>query len=135
MQTQRNTEWLDMAAARLVIIQKLTRKLGLPELWDANGKTIHPVAFSRAEKWVEENQKQIRLAFGSKRTVKTLLSGWAGHKLKVEKRIRKIENVPYPPISCPVGEFVDAPRMPEYTNLYGAAVKGGRAGLFAEGAQ
>ena len=60
LQTQRNTEWLDMAAARLVIIQKLTRRLGLPELWNANGKTINPEAFGKAEKWVELNQKQIR---------------------------------------------------------------------------
>ena len=125
LQTQRNTEWLDMAGARLVIIQKLTRKLGLPELWNANDKTISPASMGKAEKWVEENQKQIRLAFGSKRTVKTLLSGWAGHKLKVEKRIRKIErNAEYPPISCSMGEFVDAmgSRMYEYENMYGPRV-------------
>jgi len=57
--------------------------------------------------------------------VKTLLSGWAGHKLKVEKRIRKIErNAEYPPISCSMGEFVDAmgARMSEYENLYGSRV-------------
>ena len=43
----------------------------------------------KAEKWVEENQKQVQLAFGSKRrciSVKTLLSGWAGHKLKAGTR-------------------------------------------------
>lgn len=123
LQTQRNTEWLDMAAARLVIIKKLTRKLGLTELWNANGKTIGQAEFYKAEKWVEANRKQVRLAFGSQRTVKDLLKAWAGHKLKVEKRISKTENV-YPSVHCTMGEFVDAmgTRMSEYENLYGPRV-------------
>ena len=123
LQTQRNTEWLDMAAARLVIIKKLTRKLGLTELWNANGKTIGQAEFYKAEKWVEANRKQVRLAFGSQRTVKDLLKAWAGHKLKVEKRISKTENV-YPSVHCTMGEFVDAmgTRMYEYENMYGPRV-------------
>jgi len=65
LQTQRNTEWLDMAGARLVIIKKLTRKLGLPELWNANGKTISPASMGKAEKWIVENQSRSASRLGA----------------------------------------------------------------------
>ena len=76
-QTQRNTEWVDMAAARLVMIRKITRKLGIAELWNANGTKISPGAFKKAEDFVKKNEEQAILAFGMRQpTVKKLLHSW-----------------------------------------------------------
>ena len=106
--TQKNTEWVDMTAARLVIIQKLTAKLGLTELWNSNGKIISPGVFDRATKFIEENKENIRLAFGFEPTLKTILLSWGGHKLSVHLRIRKREqeNGPFPDKHCSVATFV-----------------------------
>ena len=80
-----------MTATRLVIIQKLTAKLGLAELWNSNGKTISPGVFDRATKFIEANKENIRLAFGFEPTLKTILLSWGGHKLSIHLRIRKRE--------------------------------------------
>jgi hypothetical protein len=106
--TQKNTEWVDMTAARLVIIKKLTAKLGLAELWNSNGKTISPGVFDRATKFIEANKENIRLAFGFEPTLKTILLSWGGHKLSVHLRIRKREkeNGPFPDKDCSVATFV-----------------------------
>ena len=106
--TQYNTEWVDMTAARLVIIQKLTRKLGLSELWNSNGAIISPGAFERATRFIQANNMNFRLAFGFEPTLKGILLSWGGHKLKVHLRIRKREkeNVPFPDKHCSVETFV-----------------------------
>lgn len=106
--TQKNTEWVDMTAARLVIIQKITRKLGLSELWNSNGTIISPGAFDRATRFIEANSENFRLAFGFEPTLKAILLSWGGHKLKVHLRIRKREkeNVPFPDKNCSVETFV-----------------------------
>jgi len=90
-QTQRSSEWLDMTAARLLIVTKITKKLGLPhaQLWDSNGCVISPGCYNKAVRWVKDNNEQIKLSFLSADTVKTILLSWGGHKLKVHKRVRK----------------------------------------------
>ena len=87
-QTQRNSEWLDTTAAKLVIVKKIAEKLALPQLWAANGTIISPGAYSKAAKWVELNKEQVHLSFGRCDTVKAILLSWGGHKLKVEQRVR-----------------------------------------------
>ena len=89
IQTQTNKEWTDMLGARLVIVRKLTALLGLTELWNSHGKLIGPQAYSKAERFVENNQDKVKLAFGAHKTVKTILNSWAGHRLTVHTRIRK----------------------------------------------
>ena len=89
VQTQTNTEWTDMLGARLVLVQKLTRHLGLTELWNANGKLVGPAAFKKAERFVERNKDKVKLAFGGYRSVKSILNSWGGHRMTVHTRIRK----------------------------------------------
>ena len=106
--TQYNSEWVDMTAARLVIVQKLTKKLGLTQLWNSNGAIISPGAFDRATRFVKANADNFRLAFGFEPSVKAILLSWGGHKLKVLLRIRKREkeNVPFPDKHCSIDTFV-----------------------------
>ena len=40
--TQTSNSWLDMTAAKLVIIRKIARKLRVEQLWDANGSALSP---------------------------------------------------------------------------------------------
>ena len=89
IQTQNNSEWTDMLGARLIIIQKLTTLLGLTELWNANGKLVGPNGYRKAERFVQQNWEQVRLAFGSTKSVKTILHSWGGHILVIHTRIRK----------------------------------------------
>ncbi len=91
-QTQRTSEWLDMTAAKLIVIRKLTAKLGLTELWNSNGAVISPNNYKNAVSFVESNKEQIQLAFMRADTVKAILLHWGGHKLKVSKRIRNRVN-------------------------------------------
>ena len=88
-QTQRSSEWLDMTAARLIIVNKITVKLGLQELWNSNGAIISPGSYNKAVAFVTQNKEQIKLAFLSADTVKAILLCWGGHKLKVCQRVRK----------------------------------------------
>ena len=107
-QTQKNTEWVDMRAARLVIIRKITRKLGITELWNANSAKINARAFRKACAFVTANEEQVVLAFGIKQpTVKKLLNSWGGHNLKIHLRVRKRQrqDVPLPRIDCSVADF------------------------------
>ena len=67
IQTQVSGEWMDTTGAKLVLIQKLARRLGLGTLWDSNGRLISPGQFARAEAFVERNRQQILLAFGWKK--------------------------------------------------------------------
>ena len=68
-----------MSAARLVLIRKITRKLGISELWNANCAKINSRAFRKAAKFVTANEEQVVLAFGIKQpTVKKLLHSWGG---------------------------------------------------------
>ena len=109
-QTQKSNEWVDMAAARLVLITKLKNKLGLTELWAADKKLISPGAFRKAEIFLEKNKKQATLAFGMwYPTVKKLLHSWGGHIIKIHTRIRKRErqDVPFPLPDCSIAEFVE----------------------------
>ena len=87
-QTQRKSEWLDMTAIRLKIVKSITKKLGIPQLWAANGTIISPGAYTKAVSWVEANKEQVGLAFGRNDTVKAILLNWGGHKLNVEQRGR-----------------------------------------------
>ena len=109
-QTQNSDEWLDMAAARLVLVQKLCRKLGVIELWNANGSLISPSAFRKAEDFLAQNTEQATLAFGMQQpTVKKLLNSWGGHCLKIHTRVRKRDrqDVPFPLPECSVDEFTE----------------------------
>ena len=72
-----------------MLVQKLTRLLGLTELWNANGKLIGPSAFKKAERFVDRNKEKVKLAFGGYRTVKSILNSWGGHRMTVHTRIRK----------------------------------------------
>jgi len=87
-QTHRSSEWLDMTATKLVVVKKLASKLGVPQLWAANGTIISPGAYDKAASWVRANEEQIHLSFGRADTVKAILLSWGGHKLKVEQRSR-----------------------------------------------
>ena len=91
-QTQRSSEWLDMTAAKLIIVRKITKQLGLTELWNGNGAIISPNNYSNAVSFVESNKEQIQLAFMRADTVKAILLHWGGHKLKVSKRVRSRVN-------------------------------------------
>ena len=87
-QTQRSSEWLDMTAAKFVIVNKLAGKLGIAQFWAADGTIVSPGAYNKAVKFVEANKEQIHLAFGRPDTVKAILLSWGGYKLKVEQRAR-----------------------------------------------
>ena len=140
IQTQHNTEWMDMIGARLIIVQKIASKLGLADLWNSNGAFIYPQQYANAQQFVQQNVKKIDLSFGLKdATVGKILKSWGGHKISVHLRIRK-RNGPtvsrpspsastgrgapgdYPDINCPVEEFVESmgDRLPEFTVLYGS---------------
>ena len=109
-QTQNSTEWVDMSAARLVLMRKLIGKLGITELWNADKKMISPGAFRKAEGFLEKNTEQATLAFGMVQpTVKKLLNSWGGHCLKIHTRIRKRDrdDVPIPVPECSLDEFVE----------------------------
>ena len=88
-QTQRSSEWLDMTAAKLVIVNKITAKLGLHQLWNSDGAAISPGSYNKAVQFVDKNKEQIGLAFLSADTVKAILLSWGGHKLQVCQRVRK----------------------------------------------
>ena len=88
-QTQRSGEWLDMTAARLVIVNKIAKKLGLLQLWSSNGAVVSPGCYNKATTFTSQNKEQIKLAFQSADTVKAILLAWGGHKLKIHKRVRK----------------------------------------------
>ena len=88
--TQSTSGWLDMTGPKLVIVRKITAKLGLTELWNSSGTLIGPGAYQRAETFVTQNQEQIRLSFGrSGETLKKLIFSWGGYKLKTHERVRK----------------------------------------------
>ena len=87
-QTQRCSEWLDTTAAKLVIVKRIAKKLGVQQLWAANGTIISPGAYKKAVSWVEANKEQIHLSFGRTDTVKAILLSWGGHKLQREQRAR-----------------------------------------------
>jgi len=138
IQTQHNTEWMDMIGARLIIVQKIASKLGLPNLWNSNGTAICPQLYANAQEFVRQNIKKIDLSFGLKdATIGKILKSWAGHKISVHLRIRKRNGksgtaVPagagggapgdYPDVNCSVEEFVESmgDRLPEFTVLYGS---------------
>ena len=52
IQTQHNTEWMDMIGARLIIVQKIASKLGLTDLWNSNGTVIYPQLYANAQEFV-----------------------------------------------------------------------------------
>jgi hypothetical protein len=107
-QSQKNSEWMDMSAARLVLITKIVKKLGITQLWNADKVLISPGAFQKAARFVQKNKHQALLAFGIwKPTVKKLLLSWGGHALKIHTRIRTRErqDVPIPEPNCSVAEF------------------------------
>ena len=78
-----------MTGARLVMVQKITQKLGLTELWNSNNAVIGPSAYNKATFFVENNEEQVRLAFGFSGGVKKIIYSWGGHALKVINRVRK----------------------------------------------
>ena len=97
-----------MLGARLVIIQKLTRLLGLTELWSAHGKLIGPNAYTKAERFVQQNWEQVRLAYGSNKSVKTIINSWGGHRMVIHTRIRKRKtNNVGPKLACAVETFLE----------------------------
>ena len=116
-----------MSAARLVLIRKITSKLGITELWNAGaGDTkITAGAFRKAEAFVNANEEQAVLAFGIKGpTVKKLLNSWGGHILKVHARIRRRvkQDVPLPSIDCSVAEFIqylEHSKLEQFMQLHG----------------
>ena len=124
-QTQKATEWVDMSAARLVFIEKITRKLGLSELWNADGALIGPSAFKKAEAFIKKNKHEVTLSFGiAKPSVKKLLNSWGGHDLKIHTRVRKriqLNECPIPPIDCSVSDFANhlGRDLPEFKRLHG----------------
>ena len=71
------------------MVQKITHKLGLTELWNSNGVIIGPSAYDKATCFVERYEEQVRLAFGFTGGVKKILYSWGGHELKVITRVRK----------------------------------------------
>ena len=86
MANAKATEWVDMSAA--VFIEKITRKLGLSELWNADGALIGPSAFKKAEAFIKKNKHEVTLSFGIvKPSVKKLLNSWGGHELKIHTRV------------------------------------------------
>ena len=88
--TQSTSGWLDMTGPKLVIVRKITAKLGLTELWNSSGTLVGPGAYQRAETFVTQNQEQIRLSFGrSGETLKKLIFSWGGYKLKTHERARR----------------------------------------------
>ena len=91
-QTQRSSEWLDMTAAKLITIRKLTAKLGLTELWNSNGAIVSPNNYRLAVSFVDKNKEQIQLAFMRADTVKAILLHWGGHKLRIANRVRNRVN-------------------------------------------
>ena len=46
-----------MSAARLVLITKIVKKLGITQLWNADKVLISPGAFHNAERFVQKNKK------------------------------------------------------------------------------
>ncbi|HIB86016.1 TPA: hypothetical protein EYO57_02225 [Candidatus Poribacteria bacterium] len=109
VQTQNNSEWMDTTGAKLIIIQKITKRLGLETLWSSNGELIAPGCFARAEAFVEKNKQQILLAFGWAGDVKRILKHWGGHTLKLEKKVNNAtttHSVLEPP--APMGECVES---------------------------
>ena len=88
--TQKPSEWVDTTAGKLVFIRKLTKTLGLTELWASDNRTISPNCFWNATEFVEVNKKAIKLAFGLKNiSLKSILHSWGGYRLTILKRIRK----------------------------------------------
>ena len=79
-----------MTGPKLVIIRKITSKLlPKPAAKLRSGTVIGPAAYRKAERFVEANKTNLRLAFGrSSETVKKILYSWAGYKLKTQERVR-----------------------------------------------
>ena len=122
--TQTSNSWLDMTAAKLVIVRKIARKLRIEHLWDANESALSPTCYNRAFDWVERNHRQIRLAFGLKHvSLKNVLFSWSGIEFKTVKRIRRkvYPDAPFPSPDCSVEKFTATMEkyLPQYKLLYG----------------